>query len=229
MTLQTVCKTSEQVFGENFRLGVKSSLFGEMCIKCGVLTDSLLEILIYLWVPFCFVCCIDCLRITLVSCWLFLCHYKKKPAVNKPDGAQSTGTSKRPRANSSLKNVANKLVVLTLPAALMDGSHDAVTVSAFRHRICVIHSSLTRCGTLCCACKVLLMQDVTETELALLAVTSAGQVGAVLLAKLLTFANSTKPSFFNFLLCAVSDYATCYSENLWTRPSFSSKVFWIRT
>lgn len=66
--------------------------------------------------------------------------------------------------------------MLTLPAALMDELHDAVNVSAFRHRICVIHSSLTRCGTLCC--KVLLMQDVTETELALLAVTSAGQYGA---------------------------------------------------
>lgn len=48
------------MFSENFRLGVKSSLFGEMCIKCGVLTDSLLEILIYLRVPFCFACCIDC-------------------------------------------------------------------------------------------------------------------------------------------------------------------------
>lgn len=56
------------------------------------------------------------------------------------------------------------------------------------------------------------MQDVTETELALLAVTSAGQLGAVLLAKLLTFANSTKPSFFSVLLCAVSDYATCYPK-----------------
>lgn len=96
----------------------------------------------------------------------------------------------------------------------MDELNDAVTVSGFRHRICVIHSSLTLCGTLCCACKVLLMQDVTETELALLAVTSAGQVGAVLLAKLLTFANSTKLTFFDFLLCAVSSCATCYSKKL---------------